>query len=101
MHTHRNLIRSLAACAALALVLSAAPARASRYDESGGNRWDRAANGRLVDVQVLVEGQAAPLYFAPGRWDRHYFQALAAGTTRCASTTARTSAWACSSRWTG
>ena len=76
MHTHRNLIRSLAACAALALVLSATPARASRYDDSGGNGWDRSANGSLVDVQVLVEGQAAPLYFAPGRWDRRYFQAL-------------------------
>jgi hypothetical protein len=76
MHTHGTLIRSLAACAALALVLSAAPARASRYDDSGGSRWDRAANGSLVDVQVLVAGQAAPLYFAPGRWDRRYFQAL-------------------------
>ena len=76
MQTHRNLIRSLAACAALALVLSAAPAHASRYDDSDGSRWDRAANGHLVDVEVLVEGQAAPLYFAPGRWDRRYFQAL-------------------------
>ncbi len=76
MQTHRNLIRSLAACAALALVLSAAPASASRYDDAGGSRWDRSASGSLVDVQVLVEGQAAPLYFAPGRWDRRYFQAL-------------------------
>jgi hypothetical protein len=76
MQTHRNLIRSLAAGAALALVLSAAPARASRYDDSGCNGWDRSANGSLVDVEVLVEGQAAPLYFAPGRWDRRYFQAL-------------------------
>ena len=77
MQTHRNLIiRSLAACAALALVLSAAPAGASRFDDPVGCRWNRAANGRLVDVQVLVEGQAAPLYFAPGRWDRRYFQAL-------------------------
>ena len=25
---------------------------------------------------MLVEGRAAPLYFAPGRWDRRYFQAL-------------------------
>jgi len=76
MHTHRNLIRSLAACAVIALALSAAPARASRYEPSGDSRWDRAANGSLVDIQVLVEGQAAPLYFAPGRWDRRYFQAL-------------------------
>jgi len=76
MQNHRNLIRSLAACAALALALSAAPASASRYDDSGASRWDRSANGSLVDVQMLVEGQAAPLYFAPGRWDRRYFQAL-------------------------
>ncbi len=76
MHTHWNLIRSLAACAVLALVLSPAPARATRYDDSDGSRWDRAANGNLVDVQVLVEGRSAPLYFAPGRWDRRYFQAL-------------------------
>jgi len=69
-------IRSLAACAALALVLGAAPASASRYDDSDGSRWDRTATGRLVDVQVLVEGRSAPLYFAPGRWDRRYFQAL-------------------------
>jgi len=76
MHTHRNLIRSLAACAALTLVLGTGSARASRYDDSGAGRWDRTANGSLVDVQVLVAGQAAPLYFAPGRWDRRYFQAL-------------------------
>jgi hypothetical protein len=76
MQTRRNLIRSLAAGAALALVLSAAPASASRYDVSSARGWDRSANGGLVDVQVLVEGRAAPLYFAPGRWDRRYFQAL-------------------------
>lgn len=76
MHTHRNLVRGLAACAALALVLGAAPAGASRYGDSGRNGWDRSAYGSLVDVEVLVEGQAAPLYFAPGRWDRRYFQAL-------------------------
>jgi len=76
MQTHRNLIRSLATCAALALALGAIPARATRCDHSDGSRWDRAANGSLVDVQVLVGGQTAPLYFAPGRWDRRYFQAL-------------------------
>ena len=76
MQNHRDLIRSLATGAALALVLGAAPARATRFEDYGRTCWDRAANGRLVDVQVLVEGQAAPLYFAPGRWDRRYFQAL-------------------------
>ena len=74
MKIHPSLIRSLAACAALTFALNGAPARAWSGDESPG--WDRAANGRLVDVQVLVEGRQAPLYFAPGRWDRRYFQAL-------------------------
>jgi hypothetical protein len=74
MKTHRDLIRSLAACAALALALGAAPANASRYDEAV--RWDRSATGSLVDVQILVGGDAAPLYFAPGRWDRRYFRAM-------------------------
>jgi hypothetical protein len=76
MHTRQNLIRSLAACAALALALSAVPARASRYDAADGSRWEPAANGRLVEVQVLVEDREAPLYVAPGRWDRRYFQAM-------------------------
>ena len=76
MQTHRTPIRSLAACAALALALSATPARASTCDDLQDSRWDRAAQGSLVDVQVLVEGRSAPLYFAPGRWDRRYFQAL-------------------------
>ncbi len=36
------------------------------------------AEGDLVDVQVRVDGQAAPLYFAPGRSDdRRYLQAFA------------------------
>lgn len=32
--------------------------------------------GQLVDVQVLVDGSAAPLYVRPGAWDRSYFQAF-------------------------
>lgn len=35
------------------------------------------ADGRLVDVQIKVDGSDVPLYFAPGRFDRHYFQAFA------------------------
>ena len=35
------------------------------------------AEGTLVDVQVRVDGDAAPLYFAPGRDDRRYVQAFA------------------------
>ncbi|HKQ59333.1 MAG TPA: hypothetical protein VJY35_15830 [Candidatus Eisenbacteria bacterium] len=41
-----------------------------------GNRVELASDGRLVDVQVLVDGHAAPLYTAQGRWDRRYFQAF-------------------------
>ncbi len=34
------------------------------------------ADGRLVDVRVLVDGAATPLYQRAGAWDRHYFQAF-------------------------
>jgi hypothetical protein len=45
--------------------------------ERDGRDFDTWADGRLVDVQLLVDGQPAPLYFAPGRGDRHYLQAFA------------------------
>ena len=73
MPTDRHLIRSLAACAAITLALAAPPARA--HEGPGPTRWDRSARGDLVDVQVLVAGRAAPLYFAPDRRDRRYFEA--------------------------
>ena len=38
---------------------------------------DTWADGRLVDVQIRVDGEAAPLYWAPNRNDRHYLQAFA------------------------
>ncbi len=34
------------------------------------------ADGSLVEVQVQVDGATAPLYFRPGTYDRHYFQAF-------------------------
>jgi hypothetical protein len=34
-----------------------------------------AADGALVDVQIKVDGATAPLFFRPGTWDKHYFQA--------------------------
>jgi hypothetical protein len=60
--------------AALALVLTlgaafaTAPARAAN--------WSSSADGRLVGVEVLVDGSSAPLYWKPGSWDRRYFQAF-------------------------
>lgn len=33
-------------------------------------------DGRLVDVQVLVDGWPAPLFERPGAWDKSYFQAF-------------------------
>lgn len=38
--------------------------------------FDTNADGRLVDVRVLVSGRSAPLYTAPGHYDRSYFQAF-------------------------
>lgn len=60
----------LAGAIATALGATALPAAASWTPE---DVW---MDGRLVDVQVQVEGQAAPLYLAPGRFDRRYVQAL-------------------------
>src|SRR5262245_9868890 len=54
---------------ALTLALAASEAPAS-------TAWAVNADGRLVDVEVLVDGQAAPLYSKPGTWDRRYFQAF-------------------------
>ncbi len=50
---------------------AAAPADARR-----STPYELTADGRLVDVQVLVGGDATPLYFPAGRHDRRYFQAL-------------------------
>jgi hypothetical protein len=38
--------------------------------------YETNADGRLVDVRVLVNGRVAPLYIAPGHDDRSYFQAF-------------------------
>src|SRR5262245_734064 len=57
--------------AAMLSLLAVAPAHAAR-----SSHFELTRDGRLVDVQVLVGNQATPLYLAPGRWDRRYFQAL-------------------------
>lgn len=65
-------LRNVALVPALLLaMMSAVPAHAGV-----GTRYEDTADGRLVDVQVLVDGGATPLYFAPGRHDRRYFQAF-------------------------
>src|SRR5262245_41654553 len=38
--------------------------------------WSSSADGRLVDVQVEVQGQATPLYLSPRQDSRLYFQAF-------------------------
>ena len=60
---------------------SVAKAQHNSWNEQRPQVWrglESWAEGRLVDVQVRVDGQAAPLYFAPGRSDdRRYLQAFA------------------------
>lgn len=73
--------------AALALwslgMLAATVARAEHEDDRHVQRsqiWrglETWAEGNLVDVQVRVDGEAAPLYWAPNRHDRRYLQAFA------------------------
>jgi hypothetical protein len=53
---------------ALALALGSSPALASH------SAWD--VSGNLVDVRVLVGGRPTPLFEAPGRHDRRYFEAV-------------------------
>ncbi|OGF05190.1 MAG: hypothetical protein A2W00_04345 [Candidatus Eisenbacteria bacterium RBG_16_71_46] len=63
--------RFVLAAAALTLGMYAPGASAADWSRS----WDR-VDGSLVDVQVVVDGQTAPLYLASGRWERRYFQAF-------------------------
>jgi hypothetical protein len=65
-------LRSVALVPALMLSLAAA----APADAASGSRYELTADGRLVDVQVLVSGEATPLYFPSGRHDRRYFQAF-------------------------
>ena len=70
----RPLPKPLAAGLALGLALGVALAFAPAARASSA--WQNAADGRLVDVQVIVDGSSAPLYMKPGAWDRRYFQAF-------------------------
>ena len=69
--------------AAMLFTLSAclaAPAQAwdqHDWDDPSLRYNDTWVDGRLVDVQLRVDGVEAPLFYAPGRFDRHYVQAFA------------------------
>ena len=75
------LLASLSATLAFSMLAAPAAQASDEHfttrDERGWRDFDTWADGRLVDVQLLVDGQPAPLYFAPGRSDRHYLQAFA------------------------
>jgi len=81
--TRRTAFVSKLVAGSALLMLSLAPVARAQYDHvieprptiwRGLQTW---AEGNLVDVQVRVDGQAAPLYLAPGRNDRRYLQAFA------------------------
>ena len=64
------------ALVALALAVGVATPALAQHVGAPRAAWDDVADGRIVDVQVLVDGRSAPLYTAPGRFDRQYFQAF-------------------------
>jgi hypothetical protein len=66
------LIAAAAVNAATAIAAVDYEARSSR----SGTEAHRFADGNLVDVSIRVDDRATPLYFKPGRFDRHYFQAF-------------------------
>jgi len=77
IRTHRPLaMLTLAA----GLALAAAPASADPWWTGGRDtRWSsahEAIDGKVIDVQVRVNGRGTPLFFKPGTNDRHYFQAF-------------------------
>lgn len=64
----------LVALAATAMLTGAAGATVRSYPEVRSDFW---ADGNLVDVQLRVDGEAAPLYLSPKGDRRHYFEAFA------------------------
>ncbi len=68
--------RRFAFAAALAGAVSLAGA-AHAYDRGNWTPESYWADGKLVDVQLQVDGQAAPLYFSPRGDQRRYFEAFA------------------------
>lgn len=72
MFARTSLTRSLALVLASAATFAAAPAHA--WDRVADMTW---ADGQAVDVQVRVDGRAAPLFLSPQGDGRNYFQAFA------------------------
>ena len=68
-------LRGTLAALTLASTFVALPAAAHAYGRYADN--DTWAEGRLVDVQLQLDGDPAPLFWAPGRDDRRYFEAFA------------------------
>jgi hypothetical protein len=76
----RKTFGRLAATLCTLTLLASTPALAwdqHDWDDPSIRTNDPWADGRLVDAQIVVDGIAAPLYYAPGRFDRHYVQAFA------------------------
>lgn len=72
----RALAKVLVAAAATTLVATAVRADVIREPRPVPTGFDWSADGRLVEVSVLVDGSTAPLYLKPGAWDRRYFEAF-------------------------
>lgn len=61
--------------ASLAVASLLAVPQAARAGHRVSSRPDRAVLGRLITVEVQVDGSWVPLHRAPRTWDRHYFEA--------------------------
>lgn len=72
-HPARALAGILALTASVALAAGASADYETQRVRTSRSHWN--ADGSLVDVQVRVQGETVPLYFRPGTFDRHYFQA--------------------------
>ena len=67
--TPRVILGAVMAAALATVAMSFGSAQAATPSKSQ-------VDGRLVDVQVLVDGWPAPLFVRPGAWDKNYFQAF-------------------------
>lgn len=73
----KNAARVAALLVALAAAATLAGAAGATVRPSYDFRTDFWADGNLVDVQIRVDGEAAPLYVKPRADRRHYFEAFA------------------------